>query len=312
MTPKNLALLFPDWNSLDSVRNAHSLLELWAIWLFAVLVVCDIVAHLVEDNRKPLAKIFERIGLCCFALAVAAELAAYKYGQRNDELSAGVIQSLSTEAGEAATKATKAITDSGTALGQSKEAESKSGDAVVKADKIAGKLSTLSDEADDLGIDLDGIQATISARRVADEKGLEDDLRNGFRGRHIVFKSYMGLGSDEPFWLCEQLLDIAKKADVDPVDKCASEPLRQIPVTNIQIDAPTIEEGQRLSNVLKKQRVEDGWVIGRVPGFSVTLRGGISELAVLVGVRPSVPMFPQLKMHGKAKARAAAKHKATL
>jgi hypothetical protein len=143
VTPKNLTLLFPDWNSLDSVRNAHSLLELWAIWLFAALVVCDIAAHLVEENRKPLAKIFERIGLCCFAVAVAAELAAYRYGQRNDELSQQVISSLDTKAQNAADRASKAVTDSGTALTQSGQAITKAG----TANDIAGSAGQVAQEA---------------------------------------------------------------------------------------------------------------------------------------------------------------------
>jgi hypothetical protein len=102
----NLVFLpLPDWNSIDAVRNAHSSLELWSIWLFAFLVVCDVVAHLVEDDHKKAAKILERVGLFFFAVAVACELGAYKYGQRNDELSAAQITSLDTKAGDAAASA---------------------------------------------------------------------------------------------------------------------------------------------------------------------------------------------------------------
>lgn len=123
----------PDWNSLDSVRNAHSFLELWSIWLFAVLVVCDIVAHLIEDNHKSKAKFIERVGLLCFAFAVAAELGAYKYGQRNDELSDKIIRSLSTTAGQAATDSQNALRDSNTALTRSAQAETQSGKATTSA-----------------------------------------------------------------------------------------------------------------------------------------------------------------------------------
>lgn len=170
MTPKNLALLFPDWNSLDSVRNAHSLLELWAIWLFAALVLCDIVAHLIEEHRKPLAKIFERIGLCCFALAVAAELSAYKYGQRNDELSAGVIKSLSAEAEEAAAKAAKAITDSGIALNQSGVAETKSGDAQNKVKAVGQEADQANARAAELERANIALKAKMAPRRVTGEQ----------------------------------------------------------------------------------------------------------------------------------------------
>ena len=134
MIPQNLALLLPDWDSLDSVRKAHSFLELWAIWLFAALVVCDVVAHLIEDSRKPLAKIFERIGLCCFALAVAAELSAYKYGQRNDALSDQKIRSLDAVAHDADSTAKGAKT---TADGAKAEADAVS----VKADALDRQLA---------------------------------------------------------------------------------------------------------------------------------------------------------------------------
>ena len=144
MIPQNLALLLPDWDSLDSVRKAHSCLELWAIWLFAALVVCDVVAHLIEDTRKPLAKIFERIGLCCFALAVIAELAAYKYGQRNDDLSAGVIISLDTKSKEALNKASDAYDLAQSASGIAAPAKRTANEAKEKADAVAVQSDALS------------------------------------------------------------------------------------------------------------------------------------------------------------------------
>src|SRR4030081_3114174 len=102
-TIMHFAIWFPDWNSLDSVRRAHSRLEGSALVFFALLVVSDVLAHLsAEDKRRE--TLFEKIGLCCFALAVLAEIAAYPYGQRNDKLSADMISSLSEEAGEAEKK----------------------------------------------------------------------------------------------------------------------------------------------------------------------------------------------------------------
>lgn len=303
-----LAIWIPFWNSLDSVRRIHNDLELVAILFFALLALFDAFAHWSEEKNRE--KIFGEIGVWCFFIAVLCEAVAYPYGHRNDTLSEQVIVSLYEKAEGASAAAGTALQNAIAANGKAIEAQGNAQEASKQAGKIKGRLTSLSSEADDLGIDLDAMEATISARRVTDEKGLEEDLRKEFKGRHIVFKSYAGLGSDEPFWLCSQLFQIATKAEVEPINRCATVPIPQVPATNISIDAPTIEEGQELGMVLKKQRVDEGWQIGRVPGFLVMLHGGMPELAVLVGVRPSIPFFPQLNMHGKAKAKAAAKHTA--
>src|ERR1700690_1338121 len=134
----HFATLIPDWNSLDSVRRAHSDLEAAALVFFALLVLFDILAHLSTDNNKK--TLLEKIGLCCFAIAVLAEVAAYPYGQRNDTLSGRVIGSLDAETRQALAK-------SGTALAQSKEAETESGDAIDKAGKAEESLWKAEDEA---------------------------------------------------------------------------------------------------------------------------------------------------------------------
>src|SRR5437763_16645197 len=91
-----LAIFLPDWNSLDSVRRAHSDLEAVALAFFALLVVFDVLAHLSSKDKKK-ETILEKIALCCFAVAVLAEIAAYPYGQRNDALTEQIIGSLDTK-----------------------------------------------------------------------------------------------------------------------------------------------------------------------------------------------------------------------
>lgn len=135
-------MLMPDWSSLDSVRRAHSDLEAAALVFFALLVLFDVLAHLSKDEKKK--TLLEKIGLCFFAVAILAEIAAYPYGQRNDRLSADMIGSL----GE---KAKEALTDSGTALTNSGTALTKSGEAVKKADAAndaAGKAQEKANAAD--------------------------------------------------------------------------------------------------------------------------------------------------------------------
>ena len=67
----------------------------------------DVLAHLSKDETRK--TLLEKIALGFFAVAVIAEIIAYPYGQRNDELSANIIGSLSDKADTASTKADSAV-----------------------------------------------------------------------------------------------------------------------------------------------------------------------------------------------------------
>lgn len=127
----NFAISIPDWNSLDSVRHAHSELEAAALVFFALLVLFDVLAHLSKDEKR--TTLLEKIGLGFFAVAVLAEVVAYPYGQRNDTLSAQVIGSLDAKSREASTNASNALT-------KSSEAETKADEAVSKAVEAEGRM----------------------------------------------------------------------------------------------------------------------------------------------------------------------------
>jgi hypothetical protein len=171
--------LIPDWNSLDSVRRAHSDLEVTALVFFALLVLFDILAHLSTDHEKK--TLLEKIGLYCFAIAVLAEVVAYPYGQRNDTLSGQIIGSLDVKTREALSK-------SGTALAQSEEAETKSGDAIDKAGKAQESLGKAEDEANKaetaasnaLALARDARQqATEALANLAEAKRLAEEAQKG-------------------------------------------------------------------------------------------------------------------------------------
>jgi hypothetical protein len=134
-TIMHFATCIPDWNSLDSVRRAHSFLAGSALVFFALLVLFDTLAHLsAEDKRKE--TLLEKIGLCCFAVAVLAEIAAFPYGQRNDALSEKIIVSLSEKAATASAKA---------------DAASDKSDAVSnKTDALTTRLDVASSELSDI------------------------------------------------------------------------------------------------------------------------------------------------------------------
>lgn len=204
VTAINLASLFPDWNSLDSVRIAHSWLELCAILLFAALVVCDVVAHLIEENHKGKAKIFERIGLICFGIAVLAELAAYKYGLRNDELSGKLIENLGaitatarTDAGTAKDKSESAKTEADAANKTAGEAQITAGAADLTAGKAQSKAASALNGAKDAQQQLEGVKAELnrikSPRSLSEPKELSDELEK-FPGTKYTFS---GVFNDE-------------------------------------------------------------------------------------------------------------------
>jgi hypothetical protein len=132
MTMANFALFLPDWNSLDSVRRAHSGLEGAALVFFALLVVFDVLAHLSEENKER-ERLLERIGLCCFAVAVLAEIVAYPYSQRNDALSDQKIRFLDAVAHDADSTATGAKTTADGAKIKADAADTVAGNAVGKA-----------------------------------------------------------------------------------------------------------------------------------------------------------------------------------
>jgi hypothetical protein len=125
-----LLAILPNWNSLDSVRHAHSDLELAGLVFFALLVVAEALAHNSEQEKRK--HLFDSIGIWFFAIAVLCEIAGYWYGQRNDTLSEQVIVSLDAKARDAASNAS-------TALSNSKDAETKSSGALDKAGKAQEK-----------------------------------------------------------------------------------------------------------------------------------------------------------------------------
>jgi hypothetical protein len=108
------------------------------------------VAHLIEDNHRETAKIFERVGLVCFLVAVIAELGAYKYGERNDELSQGVINSLSEKAKTAFNNASSALIKSGESQTKADAADLAALKAMNEAKSVTPRGALLKEAANEL------------------------------------------------------------------------------------------------------------------------------------------------------------------
>ena len=243
-------IVFPNWDSLDSVRRAHSNLELAAIVFFALLVVMEALAHNSKaDKRKHR---FDSIGIWFFALAVICELSAYRYGQRNDELSGGVISSLDTKATNASGKAAKALWDSETAMQKAHEADAKA----TLSDK---KVKSVATQADRIGGTLGETISLVNARRVENADKLSAELKKRFKGRKVQLVSYVG--DVEAWGLCTQLLGVAKDAGMVPEDICGKAWFTAPLISPLSITAPNWDEALGISKPLL--------TIGRVGSTSV-------------------------------------------
>jgi hypothetical protein len=113
---------------------------------------------------------FDKFGIVFFAIAVLAEIVAYPYGQRNDELSQGIIGSLDAQVKEAGSNASKAVNDSRTALGQATDALTKSG----KAEQSLGKAEREAKDAH--AASSNALTLASGARKEADT--FENDIKS--------------------------------------------------------------------------------------------------------------------------------------
>ncbi len=291
-TIMHFAICLPDWNSLDSVRRTHSDLAGAALVFFALLVVCEALAHLSDDKKTE--RRFDKMGIIFFAIAVLAEIAAYPYGQRNDTLSEQVIRSLDATARDASSNAS-------TALSNSKEAETKSTDAVDKAGKALDKsnsanasaskalntskaatdaaseaqekIGAVAERADDLDRAIWQTQYLISARSLRNRELLIATLRK-FNKKKVLLKSFIG---DAEGWdLCNSLFNAAYNAEMDPVNNCGKEYFSPPLLTGILIFGSTKQEIEEFSNIMA-DAVDPGGASGMrpEPGSTLTIRVGI-------------------------------------
>jgi len=299
-----LLAILPNWNSLDSVRQAHSDLELAGLVFFALLVVAEAVAHNSEQEKRK--HLFDSIGIWFFAIAVLCEIAGYWYGRQNDALSEQVIRSLDSTARDAAGNAS-------TALSNSKEAETKSTDAVDKAgkaldksnranvsaskalnvskaatdaaEKAQEKVEAVAEHADDIDRAVWQTQYWLNSLHVTEKGSLIKALKK-FKGQKIDFVSYVGDPGGDIF--CNELLNAAYSAGVDPTNRCGIEPAVAPRAGIIQmgllVAGPDISETKELGSILANNT--------NCPAGSA--RAPAPKLTVLVGFHPPFIMDKRL------------------
>jgi hypothetical protein len=234
---------------------------------FALLVVCEALAHLSDDKKTE--RRFDKIGIVFFAIAVLTEIAAYPYGQRNDTLSEQVIGSLDAKSREASSNASNALT-------KSSEAETKA----EAADKAAGnaqeKVRAVAKRAEDIDADLARTQYLLSGRSVVDPDSLVKQLRQ-YKGQTVRVESYNS-EPDESL-LCGQLLSAARAAEMNvPEDFCGRLVAVGTPSTGVAISGPSIQQTLDLAQILA-HTVELG-MGGVTSGIKAP------ELTILVGAKP--------------------------
>lgn len=238
---------------------------------------------------KTRSKHLERWSTIVLILALMVSLIALV---RTNELSGFVIGSLGDKAEEADRKAKNAIEDADKAQTLARQASDMAGSAKTTADTATLRVAAVSKKAGHIDGELAWAQRILGARHILNEAGLEDNLTKEFKGKRIIFKSYVQ--DEEAFLLCKQLVSAARKPEVGVIteDECADEPLLpHLPVTDLRITAPSREEAELLGGIIKS---------AGVAGFAVYL-GETPQINVLVGHQAAVPLFWPKAANGNSK-----------
>ncbi len=173
------------------------------------------------------------------------------------------------------------------------DAASSAGLAHKQLDAVKDEYTALSKKAGLINTELTFAQRMLGARHILNDASLENDLARDFKGKVVIFKSYVD--DPEAFMVCQQLFTDANKpeAGVTAVNECADEPLPpHLQVSELRITAPTIEEAQRLSMIIGRA--------GGVISLGVTL-GQTPDITVLVGKQTSQPLFWPNAARGSSK-----------
>jgi hypothetical protein len=302
----HFAMLIPDWNSLDSVRAAHSDLEVAALAFFALLVLFDVLAHLSKHEARKM--ILEKIALGFFAVAVLAEIVAYPYGHRNDKLSGDIIVSLSDKAKTALADSEMALTNSGTALTKSGEAIAKAEaatDSAGSAQRVASaaktsaveaqaKIALVSKQAVDTDAEMKLALSMLSARKVRDPKRMKALVAQYAQWPEpVVIKSY--IGDLEGFWTClylssELLTPAPSPGGLKVTGQCGGEPMPsevdRIEGIEMHAGSSSYENLLEQMNLLEILRGDGGLGVFSDSGGEVRPEFPKDHIEVIVGVNP--------------------------
>jgi hypothetical protein len=180
----------------------------------------EALAHNSTDGRRK--HLFDSIGIWFFAAAIFCEIGAYRYGQRNDDLSQQVIISLDNKAQDAFTNASNAFTNAGEADTKADVANDKSGkaqDIANAANRTSRQANRTAESAETLGsnikIQLEIASAELRAlqknteylakgqgQRALPDEPIKAELRKSPTGRLLILYQE---SSDESYMVADQL-----------------------------------------------------------------------------------------------------------
>lgn len=275
----------------ETLRNSYFHFLLWMTGLVALGLLMeapeiwhDVVSFFKRSNEDapPRAKLAAAVGWLLIIVGVAGEGVAEALVSNAD----GLLQTFNN------IMLSEASTDAGSARVSALAAAQAASRANAELDKAEKKLGVITQRADEIDRGLENTKWMISRMFVQDLNGLAGELKNQFKGRQIVLKSYSG--DESAYWTCEQLVDIAHKAEMNPQDRCASEPVPNVPVVDILVGAPSLQEAERVSSLLTKP--------GRLAVLSVSLNQTAPVLSVMVGKKRSFVVWPPTKDDSKHRA----------
>jgi hypothetical protein len=144
----------------------------------------------------------------------------------------------------------------------------------VAASKAEAKAEAVAKRAEQIDAELAQTEQLMSARSIQSRDELADKIKEKFKGRNIVLKSY--IGDQEAGGLCTQFLYVTTSAEMKPVNQCGMSPLEVPLVSPFAVSGPDTNETVELGTLIT--------TIGRIAGWSA-IKAPV--LTILVGVKPS-------------------------
>jgi len=254
---------------ISSLEQQLSTLEEWLyFWTMLVIVGCAgelfFVIHEYLDNRKlwnrartkgfvanpekpsGFVLIFEVLSVAFVVIGIAGEL--YLNWQSSDlqtklrNANGSLILLFEKEAGDAKESALRAAAAADRANVAATGAQK-------KAELVAKKEKLVEKEAQSLKYVLDMAAWNLNPRTVGDPESLKNSLAR-YKGMPVTFGSYLNDG--EPYFLCLQLADIARSAQMVVTDQCAVWKPSATPTKGILVSTPSAELSVEFIMLLSK------------------------------------------------------------
>lgn len=212
---------------------------IWATILVVIGVLCEAgdVFHELKrwwktrGRKRSLVPVISAAGLLLVSIGVIGEgIYEAKLGIADTRIRQ-IDESRAQAAGDAALRAQKAaeLVDAA-----AKSAQLSADRANLSAGEIQRKVATVAKEAKTIDWSLAQVQF-LSSRYILDPARLKAELEK-FKGMAVIFRSYLNDG--DGYFLCENLVPVAREAGMLPTDQCGTWPASFPFVTSIAVWGP--------------------------------------------------------------------------